>query len=324
MPTTEEFVRWWGTASYADRLNWMSGIHNGQIPGSVLEELRIDEVKRQFGYLAVYLDHPEIGPILRQAADSGWTQERLQAALFNTNFWKTTSQSQREWNMLRTSDPAEANRRLQGMQAQLRNLVDQQGFGDRFDDAALSQMSEIFLSQNMSQEEMQRALFAHIPYIQGRTPVGTAGLTMQQVKTRAGEYGLPMSDQAAYDWATRIASGAATQDAVDVYLREQAKSRYSWLAEDLDRGATVRGLFDPMIQTASQLLEIDPSRIDLTDPRFSQLIDHTDENGVRRSMTLAEAGQAVRSMSEWQTTDNAKQAASQAADSILKSFGKVA
>lgn len=324
MATTEEFVRWWGTASYGDRLNWMNSIHNGQIPPAVLEELRVDEVKRQFGYLSVYLDHPEIGPILRQAADGGWTQDRLQAALFSTNFWKTTSAAQREWQLLRSSDPAEATKRVSDMQVQLRNLVDQQGFGDRFTDANLSQLAEVFLSQNMPQEQIQRALFAQLPYLQGRTPQGTAGLTMAQVKRRAQDFGLPMSDEAAYSWSTRIASGQATQDAVEVYLRDQAKSRYSWLAADIDRGATIRELFDPMLQQTAQLLEMDPSKIDLTNNKFSGLIDFVDDNGTRRSMTLSEAGQAVRSMSEWQTTDNAKQAASQAADSILKSFGKVA
>jgi hypothetical protein len=323
MPTPEEIARW-GTLTYQERLAVLQMANPGGVPQGDLDAVLKDEIKRQYGYLAVYLDDPEIGPLLHRAAQEGWTQERLQADLYRTQFWQRTSAAQREWDLLWRTDPAEVNRRRENLRVQLRLMVDQAGIGDQFTDESLLWQAGAFLSQDMSPEQMRAGLMMQTQFQPGAAPVGQIGITMGQVKARAADYGLPMSDQAAFDWSKRVAIGAMTPDAVEVYLRDQAKSRYSWLAADLDRGATVRQLFDPMIQQTAQLLEIAPAAVDLTDPKFSSMVDHIDSTNTRRSMTNAEAATYIRSTPDWQTTDNATKAASLASESILRTFGKVA
>lgn len=321
-PTHEELVRW-SQLSYSERLGVLTMVHGeGNIPREALDAIALDEVKRQYGYLAAYLDHPEVGPILRQAGSGGWTQERLQAELHKTAWWQNTSASQREWDLLWRTDPQEAKRRQEGRAAELRSISGQLGLS--YSESEIWYMAGMSLSLNSSQEEMRQGLFAQLQYQPGQAARGTTGVTMAQVKARASDYGLPMSDQAAFDWAKRVGAGLETNEGVEAYLREQAKGRYSWLAADIDRGATVRQIMDPIIQQTAQLLEVDPHTIDLTDSRFSAMIDHVDASNTRRAMTLAEAATYARSREEWQNTENARQAAANAAESLLRTFGKVA
>jgi len=324
MAAVDDFVRWWGQASYQDRMGWMNQVYGGNIPQVELDRMLDDEIKRQYGYLASFLSDPEIGPLLRRAAAEGWTQERLQADLYRTQWWQTKSAAQREWQLLVQSDPATVTAKIEAAAVEIQNFASQLGLGDKFTADVSKWMAGVWLSLGLSQAQIQEAIAAQAEYQPGAPPIGSLGLSMTQVKARAADFGLQMSDEAAFQWAKQVASGDSSIDAVDVYLREQAKSRYSWLAEDLDRGATIKQLFDPMIQQTSQLLEIAPASIDLTDPRYSQLIDHVDDQGVRRSMTTAEAATYIRSTPEWQSTDNATKAASQAAEALLRTFGKVA
>lgn len=324
----DDALQQWGQMTYQERLWVLSQNYPDGIPQEERDRLIIDEVKRQFGALAVYLDHPEIGNLLRRAASEGWTREQLQLELNKTEWWKNTTASQREWDMLQRSDPAEAAKRVADLVSRLKAIADQQGFGDRYSDEQFRQFASFFLYNGVPEADMGKAMFANLQYDptkgSGGTPGGQAGTSMSAIKARAAEFGLQISDEAAFNWAKQIASGQATLDAVDVYFRNQAKSRYSWLAPDIDRGATIKQLFDPIIQQTAQLLEISPEMIDLTDPRFSRMIDYVDSNGTRRSMTAAEAAEYIRSTDAWLQTSNAKQGSAGLGEEIIKTFGKVA
>ncbi len=324
----DEALAAWGRMTYEERLYVLGQNYPDGIPADVMDQLVVDEVKRQYGYLAVYLDDPEIGKLLRDAGANGWTMEKLQAAMSRTTWWQNTSATQREWDLLLRTDPKSAEKRVSDLMVQLKALASQQGFLDRYTDEQYRQFASFFLYNGVQQSDMARAMFINLDYdpqagVSGQ-PGGAAGLTMEQVKKRAADFGLPMSDEAAFNWAKQVASGLATTESIDVYLRNQAKSRYSWLAPDLDRGATVKQLFDPYLQQAAQLLERSPDSFSLEDPLIQQMIDHVGSDGTRRSMTLSEAAEAIRNTDAWLNTANARQGTAGLGEEILKTFGKVA
>jgi hypothetical protein len=280
-----------------------------------------DRIRSQYGYLAVYLDHPEIGPILRRAGAEGWTQDRLQAELYNTNWWRATAAATREWDLLNQSDPAEAQNRIEVLADQIRNIQTQAGLPDDYGYAKT--LAWEFLRGGYSESQIKKAsiLRTGAPGAAG----GQIAVYMTQAKQRGAEQGVVVSDQAAWDWGRQIAAGVLTPDAYEAYLRNQAKAQYSWLAPLLDKGATVRQLLDPIIQQTATLLETTPDTIQVTDPKFNPMFVMTDPNtNTQRSMTLSEAGTYVRRTEDWQQTDNARAAASRASESIIRTFGKVA
>ena len=65
-------------------------------------------VQARFPTYAMYLSDPEIGPILREAALNNWDPLRLQNALQSTAWWSRTSDAQRAWDYIVSTDPATA------------------------------------------------------------------------------------------------------------------------------------------------------------------------------------------------------------------------
>lgn len=69
-------------------------------------------VRETYGHMAWAIDHPEIGPILRQAAEDDWSPARLRGAINQTDWWSRTADAQRQWQALEGEDPAEATRQI--------------------------------------------------------------------------------------------------------------------------------------------------------------------------------------------------------------------
>ena len=53
--------------------------------------------RANYGYLAGFINHPDIGPILKQAAAEDWDEARLYGAVSATEWWRNTSAAQRTW-----------------------------------------------------------------------------------------------------------------------------------------------------------------------------------------------------------------------------------
>ena len=86
------------------------------------------EVRRLFGEVAAFLDDPELGPILRQAAKEGWDNTRLAGMLRQTNYWKSNADSNRKWRILYTLDPATAEQQRQATTVTVANIARDLGF----------------------------------------------------------------------------------------------------------------------------------------------------------------------------------------------------
>ncbi len=147
------------------------------------------------------------------------------------------------------------------------------------------------------------------------------------VKNLANQYGVPLSDQAAMDWATKLAQGAITEDSVKGYLVEQAKSLFPALAGALDRGITVAQYADPYIQIAQQELGINPASVSFTDPKWMQALNQVDpKTGQRVSMSLDDWLKTIRTDSRYgyDTSSQGRQSATQLATALQQRFGAAA
>jgi hypothetical protein len=302
--------------------DWVNGLLANQAKQAGLDPV-IAKVMANYGYLAGYLEHPEIGPLLREAATQGWSKEILQGRLYQTAWWKSTASARREMDTLAQTDPAEYNQRLNGKVQEL-SIIAQRG-GAAFStykelrDLALKVLSDPTITPDV----LNSMVFAHASFT-GRPVGGQMGSTMDSIKKRADEYLVPMSDATAFGWSKRIQQGLETVEGVDTYLRTQAKSRFSHLAEELDRGATTKELFDPYIQQTAQLLEVAPATINLQDPMFMNMISTKDaDTGKVRAMTLSEAGEYVRRSDAYDQTQQATNKVAQFTENMAGMFGKV-
>lgn len=128
--------------------------------GVVSEEELDNLIRELYPAMAAWIDHPEVGPILEQAAKENWSPIRLQNAIQETEWWKTTSDAMRQWDALEESNPGEAAARVQAKAHELwRMLVIDYGIRDVPWDV-LESLARNALRQGWNEAQLQRALEA--------------------------------------------------------------------------------------------------------------------------------------------------------------------
>lgn len=282
------------------------------------------KVRQQYPQMAWAFDNPELGPLLRQAVTEKWDPARLQGALQNTNWWKTTDEAQRTWQRLTAEDPASAYQEYLKAANTVQTTAARLGVtltGDALKSIGTSLATEAWDAGRVTQEILKQAT--------GYDPNGKGDINgmVDQVKSQATNFLMPMSDDAAFGWAKNVLGGTSSQDGLTAYLRQQSVNRFSGdqtIVDALKNGATTKDIFDPYVQQTAQLLEMSPASINLMDPKWMTMIDGNRDDGTRRPMSLSEAAQHVRGLDEWKTTQQAGQEQSALGEELLKTFGKVA
>lgn len=279
------------------------------------------KINEEFGWAAAFIDHPEVGPILQNAARNGWTMQKLQTEIRKTQWFQKTTEAQRTWDVLEGQDPATANRQVDARLVEINQLVAQLGSTLAPDRAkALARQS---LRNGWQGSDLTRAVGAELVKT-GKTSDLRRGLVGQGVQAAAREYGVPLSRPAVDAWVQKIADGRATQDDYLTYVRNQARSLFPTLSDDLDRGLTVEQVADPYRQVASRVLQVNPSEVDFSQSQWNRALNFAGEDGKRRVMTLDEWENVLRQDDRYGylNTEEATNKAYQVARAIGAAFGR--
>lgn len=277
-------------------------------------------VREKYPYMAYLLDIPEVRNVLLANAQKGGDPSALQAALNSTQWWQTTQEAQRLWDAKYATDPASAKALWDQRTIAVENLANQMGVV--MDPGGAQWVAGRILREGWSDDQLKRFLGQLVRNAGGASP-GQITETAAQMKAVARSFLVNMSDKDATEYATRIAEGSATKDAVTSMLRSDAKNRFTWLAPQIDAGLTPADLFKANREAVAGMLEIDPETIDLNDPRWSAIASGINDKGTMRSMNFAEAQQWARQRAEWRYTNNANKSASDIGLSMLKGMGVV-
>lgn len=281
-----------------------------------------EQVRKLYPNLAYYLDNPEIGQILRDAAQNGWDAARLQGALFQTTWWQTTSANARQWDLLNSQDPAEATRRVDAKMVEIMNLA--MRYGVSIDEQGGRWLSGKILREGWTDDQLLRFLGQTARGV-GIVP-GKISNEAAKIQDLAKKYMVKLNEKDATEWATRVFEGTASMDTVESYFRLEAKNRFHWLGDQIDSGITPDQMFGTLRNVISQTLEIDPAQIDFNDARWAAITNPVLENsgtGKFRTMNYNEAMQWARSQPEWTRTKAAQDESSQLGLSLLRALGAV-
>ncbi len=283
-----------------------------------------DTAKSLYGYLGWFVDHPEVGPIILQAASEGWDAMRLQGALVNTHWWQNTAESARQFDALLAMDPATAKRRITETATSIKLQAEK--FGIALTDNDLFAMSVNALRFGWNPQEIQLSIAAHMQWNSlSWATGGGVGQIMAEVRKTATDYMVPVTARQSWDWARRVVGGLSTMEAVQSQMQLLSGLRYPHLAQDIARGATPGQIFAPHRNAIAETLETSVDQVDLlTANKWAPVTTFRDpKTGKTRSMTVSEAARYARMQPEWARTDNAWKSVTDAGDAILQIFGKV-
>lgn len=247
-------------------------------------------------------------------------------AIRQTDWWRQTQASVRQWDALKANDPESANARLRDEQAKIWDL--RQQLGMNADPNWVQDAAEKSLRLGWSDQQINDYLVSQLSYNPGvSTMQGSVSSVMAELKASAGKYFVQLSDQTAFDYAKSILAGEhKAEDWIGIW-QNQAKQQFQYapeLVNAIDKGISVDQFVDPIKQRIASILETSPDAIDMSSPKYSQALDFTDGSGKRRMMTYSEVDNLARSQPEYAKTKKAQQGAATLGETILKTFGKVA
>lgn len=281
-------------------------------------------IREKFPAFAYLLNEPDLATLFADSVTHGWGPGEFQAHLMNTRWWKTHSETARNWDTLVKTDPAEAQRQRNMRISEVGNEVRRLGVN-------LTQWQIVGVAEQSLRGgwDNSRITGRIVEYARGHGLQGSGEIrsTMQQLRALAKQYAVNISNPTLANWSFAIATGRLTEDGVRANLVNIAKSRVDPHGENevlrraLDQGLTVRDAYQGVIETVAGELEIDPSRVDLADNYWGKLLDYQDDKGVQRPMNQTEAIGWARSQSAWQTTRGAREQYAQLANAMTTKWG---
>jgi LysM repeat protein len=260
---------------------------------------------------AYYLQNPELRPIIEQAGEEGWSDSRLQQAITQTNWWQTTSASARVFDDAQQNDPAGVQRQLATTRLDIQRQAQRAGIA--LTSARLDEITFDATRLGWSELEVNEALGV-AAMNSGFSGVGSIATDRDTVLSLARRYHIPMTDEDAAMWATRLFNGSTEMASIDTWIRNQAKAMFPELAEQFDLGLTTEDYMRPLVNVAAQELDMNPNAIDLTNTKYSALYGLSSYTDVR---------QWARQQDEWQYTKKATDRGYEITNALLSTFGAI-
>ena len=273
------------------------------------------------GYYSIVKNIPEIKKLLLDAVQNGWSDNKFDYELKQTNWWKTTTSSAREWEVARQTDPASAQTQIDNRVASIREKALTRNL--RLNDAALSKLAEDSIKFGWTELVLNTAITAEAL----KTTTGVSelrqGFIGQNIRTTASSYGLPLSDTSFNEWVGKIATGQENEASFQAWAMETSKNLYPSLSSGFDRGLTFKQMTDPYAQAASRILEIPTSQVDFTDPKWAQAFTARDDKGNQTQMSFGEWNDYLRTNAAfgYEYTDGAKERAYTVVNRLAELFG---
>lgn len=288
--------------------------------------MAIDQATRQriqsdYPAFAALLDIPEVANLLGLAAKEGWDIGKLQANLYATTWWKGHTESQRNAQILWRTDRASYERNANQIRANIRDEANR--LGARLSNAEVLMLSRLAYNGGWTAEEITRNIVA----TGRRRSWGAGEITRMggEIIALSRQYGIPVSKGWADTFASRIAWGEKSMDAIRVDFAERTKAKYaknSQVVKGIDAGLTLQEIVEPTLNLFAEELELGNVQWDLNTGSANKMINYKDvDTGELRIMTDSEAMQLARSDRRWRDTNRSKAVVTDATNAIARFMG---
>lgn len=297
-----------------------SGGSSGGGGGAVTTPAGPAETAESYGFVESMLQGiPELRNLFKQATDGGWTSQKFQAALRDTNWFKTTTESERKFLVTQYGDPATAGAMWHTAQIKIQQAAAAVGASIGWD--KINEFAYGIMAKGWTDEQLRRELSVHIHL--GETDIGgTAGENIAKLRRYGYEMGIDIHPLWAENQAKWITAGQTTLEDGMAFIRQLAKGQYSNWVKQIDSGQTVQDLASPYLKSMATILEIPPGSITLKDPTIMGALQAKDpQTGENVIKPIWQFENDLRGDARWKKTKNAQDSIMQVAHQVLSDFG---
>lgn len=262
---------------------------------------------------------PELWKVFQQAIKGEWTREKFIAEIRRTTWYKNHSESWRQTEALKHSDPETWRLRVRTIYNNITQLAGQMGL--RLSWQTMWDIAEDALAFGWDNAKLRSVLAKHLKRGVGGY-YGEAGEAEDQLRQYAFQMGVKIDDGALHGWLKGILMGTRTVEDYKGWLQQQAISAFPALADQIKGGMTVRQIASPYFEAMSRLLEINGDALDLTDPTIRGALSAVNkETGKAELKPLWEFENELRKDPRWLKTNNARQSINSTARTIGQMWG---
>jgi hypothetical protein len=293
----------------------------------------MDEFKKTYAAYSDWttnevIDHfgQDFVDILKEAVNTEFTDEEIQARIKGTQYFKSITDSQYKFDG--------ANSAVQnGLIESARNAIvkdysdvglTQTDIDEIAKKVARNGLTATGVKQAVYQYAFRKPAAATTPTAPGMARNAIEGGDADAIRIAARAYGYNVSDA---EMQAALTGGmyngvAVTQDSILQKAQKSAKGKYFHLADQIDAGLSLEDIFSGYRNYAADALEIDPNQIDFTkDSKWARAFG-TKETG---QMSLTDWVTTIKSDPTfgWQFTKQANQQATDIGLTLARAFGKV-
>jgi hypothetical protein len=290
-------------------------------------------IQEEFGSMwDVYNSDQEVKKVIDESVRLGYFDDetKMTAKLQNTTWFRTTQQSARQFAIQQSTDPATSEAKITSTIEDMRANAGAQGL--TLNDATLRKLAIDSLKFGWSDQQKLNALGSEqVAQAQLGGPQGMANLRQSSVgrnlRAKAATYFQKPSEQMIETWTQQVLTGQKSEVQWDELMRNSARTQFRSLQPALDRGEDVDTAMYAYKQQAQAVLgsSIDATQIDWTQDKWNKALNYRDpKTNEFRQMDLWEWNRYLRTLPEWQNTDEAKIAYDNLAQSLARGFGKTA
>ena len=264
--------------------------------------------------------------ILKEAVNTEFTDEEIQARIKGTQYFKSITDSQYRFD---GANSAVQNGLVQSArEAIVKDYADvglsQTDIDEIAKKVARNGLTATGVKQAVYQYAFRKPAAATTPTAPGMARNAIEGGDADAIRVAARAYGYNVSDA---EMQAALTGGmyngvAVTKDSILQKAQKSAKGKYFHLADQIDAGLSLEDIFSGYRNYAADLLEIDPNQIDFTkDSKFAKAFG-SKETG---QMSLTDWTQMIKTDPTfgWQYTKQANQQATDIALTLARAFGKV-
>lgn len=281
-----------------------------------------EELADRYNYaLRVIYADPELTKLFERAlnAEKGqWTPQKFNAKLKDTNWYRKGVYYRNAFVSQKTGGgdwrTSKQNARLAVKDAAV-------AMGADIDDSTANALALRYIYEGWGEDGrgvyLNRALTKYLNESKGKNAT-----SIDALRAYAHSYGIKMSEQWYEDATSSMINGRSVLDTWHAAIRNEAKSKYPSLSEQIDSGQTTRSAMSQYISSMGNILELDEQNIDLDDPAMSKAWgSKQNPDGSPAMMSLYDFEKELRNDSRWESTKNGRKALMDSMFSFARSMG---
>ena len=224
-----------------------------------------------YGFSSAFLKaHPDVKKKVDQAIKGSWEMDKFLDALHTTSWWKKTSDAQKRFDVELHENRAEVRDKLHKAYSSIWLIAARLGVG--LTNKQVKALGTSYVRNALSDAALREAIGRL--YRPGRAPSGLSQVARGELQEMAGNYGVKIGGSALASLTKNVVMGRRTVEDFEEYFRAQARRSFPAVADQLDKGFTVRQILEPYLQMAASEVGVNPATIDITNGMWNAPIQY--------------------------------------------------